>query len=174
MRFFDKLVDMCEKYDISKHTVCIVGSSVISDIIERESGDIDAILLPSERERLLSKYGSNLHVSKSGIIDFGDVQFCRNRYLVIGLSDGEIFNSKYMNIYDEFHIVKAELEIAKKIKRNEPKDRLDVIKYCNSVSSRTTDWELVYRLVSYKKPVSNSLLHKFVRSISHHIVSWGE
>ncbi len=173
MKYLDKLCNICKQYNISKEDVCIVGSSVLAEIVGRDSNDIDAILKNAVRERLIVSNGKELNILKSGTIDFQDVQFSRNRYKAIGLDDENIFNSKYMDSYEGFRIIKVEIEVAKKIVRDAPKDRLDVIRFCNSEYNYRADWALIYELVSYKAPVSNSIMQRICRSFAHRIIRLG-
>lgn len=117
------------KFEIEKNQICIVGSSILSVYGIRENRDIDLVLHPRIRERIVEKYLHEVTILPSGTINFSEnVQAAKERYGKIGVTDEKVFDGCYTIIHNGFRMARLELELANKIVRNREKDRNDLQK----------------------------------------------
>ena len=140
----EELYRMLDLYNINYDDVCIVGSSVIARAGFRDNNDIDITLKPSARE-ISEKFRG-----QSGLIELSEnIQACTGRYNIIGISDDELFSDECSESYRGTRIVKFELEIAKKLRRLEPKDQRDLVEIGNSSGVHNFDWGRIFYLAYF-------------------------
>ncbi|MBQ6774109.1 MAG: hypothetical protein IJP48_08630 [Synergistaceae bacterium] len=165
-----------ELYGINHNDVCIIGSSVIARAGFRNNNDIDITLRPSAREALIKSH-SDLNVNSTlQLINLSEnIQVCRERYGVIGIKDYDLFSDddNYSEDYNGIRIAKFELEIAKKLRRLEPKDQKDLVEIGRASRINNYDWEKIFYLAYFNgekicvNPVNNKagLLRRIARRV---------
>ena len=129
IQFLEELECVIKRNEISKNEICIIGSSVLAFYGIRENHDLDFVLFPKARTRILEKCADQIEVLPSGTINFSEnVQALQKRYAKIGLLDEELFDDTYTVHMEGYRVAKIEVEIAQKIERNFEKDRKDLAK----------------------------------------------
>jgi hypothetical protein len=147
------------QYNLNKTDFCIVGSYALNGYIGRRADDIDLCLKPTIRKRIVESPGGDFVILKdSGTINWSDglIQSASNRYWRIGITDEELLkNPKYTKEYEDYLIVKPEIEYSNKLFRIKEKDVFDTAYLLNNIrnSNSSSNWN--WTLVRDFNPVEN-------------------
>lgn len=128
VKFIDELYQLIQNYNLKTDDICICGSAVFTYEGIRENNDLDIVIRPEARKKIIEEYRDQIEILPSGTINTNNIniQFPYNRYKKVGIEDEEIFCGDYMIWHGDFFSVKPELELAQKIKRGWEKDKLDL------------------------------------------------
>ena len=152
IKYIEQLPSVLDKYGISKEDICICGSSVLSVWGIRLNRDLDFVINPEVRDKLIDKFRNELDVRTStGAIYYSDeIQSTVDRYNNIGISDAELVNnSQYYTLEDGWKCARIEMEIATKTKRGREKDIKDLKKSEEFLSSYSDfDWDFFRKCLS--------------------------
>ena len=153
IKYIEQLPAILEKYGISKNDICIVGSSVLSICGIRTNRDLDFVITPQVKDKLIEEFGNELDVRRlTGAIYYTEeIQSTVDRYNNIGISDAELVNnSQYYTLNDGWKCARIEMEIATKTKRGREKDSKDLKeaeKFLKVYSD--FDWDFFRKCLSY-------------------------
>ncbi len=117
-----------EKYNLQKDEFCIVGSIILSLHGLRENRDIDVLLSPTTRKRIL-KNKLDIEILESGTIKFleSNIESSVDRYERIGITDETFFKNQNLFFYlENFRVTKLYIEYQYKICRLSNKDLIDI------------------------------------------------
>jgi len=153
IKYIEQLPAILDKYGISKNDICIGGSSVLSIFaIKEKNNDLDIVIKPNVRQKIIQQYNDELNILSSGTICFNEnIQSCVHRYDNVGISEDKIVNSnQYHFLYEGWKVARIEIELAAKIKKGRDKDILDLknsVKFLSSYSD--FDWDFFRKCLSY-------------------------
>ncbi|MBR4027352.1 MAG: hypothetical protein IKJ01_07335 [Lachnospiraceae bacterium] len=127
----EELEAILKKYEIEYQDVCYILSTIFSVKGIRENRDIEFILKPQKREKLLKNYiesGGNGYNPYSEVIIFNENLQCHfNPYRIFDIDDEKLFEDTYSEkLEDGARVVKLELYAALKILYNKIKDKKDI------------------------------------------------
>lgn len=137
IRHEEELYRVLDEHGISHNDVCIVGSSVITYAGFRENNDLDITLRPASV--------SNDAHSAARVINLSqNIQACSGRYWAIGINDDELFTEDCSENYNGVRIARFELEVAKKLRRLELKDKHNLVEIGSA--HKNIDWGKIFHL----------------------------
>jgi hypothetical protein len=159
IQYLNQLPEILSKYNISKNDICIGGSSILSIFDIKLNNDLDIVIEPQARKKLIKIFGKELNILPSGTICFDEnIQYI-SRYDIIGIPENEIINnSKYHFMWNGWKCARLELEIAAKIKKGREKDVRDV-KNSEILLSNYSDFDWTL----FRECLSNNSLGKSIK-----------
>lgn len=109
--------------NISKKDVCLIGSATLLNLGYENINDLEIVLKPNVRERLISKDNCLVINSFSNTITITKKIECqKDPFIMFDISDEDLFLDMYSYIFHNYHIVNKEIYLARKILTNRDKD----------------------------------------------------
>lgn len=163
---------------IQKHNIknsFLVGSVVIESILNRKVGDLDfSISNRQESKKIISVYKkgySRLFFFSYHLHLYNDIDYYRNRYFILNLTDKKIIENNLFIAFDDIKVVIPEIEIAYKKIVSREKDILD-LEYIMLNHYNEIQWEKVDQIINsyYKKTRIKKILVNLNRVVIKFLV----
>lgn len=132
-------------YNVLPDDVCLCGSVSLAIANIRENGDIDFAMRSEAREVLKTQLHDDYSVLRTNELCF---DIMTDRYSALGISDDDLFLDVYSFRYEEFRVIRLEVELARKILRDLKKDEIDFNLIFEKKLSNIVDWNWVYLLIN--------------------------